>query len=227
VARSYSDRFLGRSGASTKHLSLRFLGEATGRRSLIQGNQPLPIGDNGMDTAAIQTVAEARPDLLYIEIGAVAAVALVIVTCIMIGFQIRAANTIAKVQLTMGLMDRKDSLEIRNYRRAIATDLRAKNIPLSSVVEPLLDHFETVALLRAHKWLEPDLAENGFANSMRFWWHALGPHVLQMRKTFDNKELYDRFEESAKAYERKASSKPGQGPVTEKTFKDFLESEMS
>ena len=63
---------------------------------------------------------DAHPDLLYIQITACATVGMVLATMFMIYWQIRATRGVAKVQLTMDLMDRYDSAQTRTYRRALA-----------------------------------------------------------------------------------------------------------
>jgi hypothetical protein len=82
----------------------------------------------------------------------------------------------------------------------------------------------TAALYLGH-WLEDDLIDNGFASQMQFWWLALKPYILNMRKQFGNDSYYDRFEAAAKLFEANAPSKEKPAKEPKAAVEMFLQTE--
>ena len=146
-------------------------------------------------------IAEAHPDLIYIEITAWATVALVVATIGMIVWQIHATKSAAKVQLSMQFMDQYDSMQMRANRQSLALLLLQGSVPGARAMEPILDILETIADLHYRKWLDASLIEISFSVPIRYWWCALDSHIAKMRSEYHDVTIYEMFEKLAKQYD--------------------------
>src|ERR1035437_1356587 len=134
-----------------------------------------------MTTEAVKCITEIHPDLLYIQITAWATVCLVIATIGMIVWQIVSTKRATKVHLTMKLMDRYDSVEMRAIRQSLASLLLQDKVPSASAMEPIIDVLETIAELHHRKWLDAGLIQNAFSVPLQYWWCALKSHITKLR----------------------------------------------
>jgi hypothetical protein len=82
-----------------------------------------------MTIEAAQCIAESHPDLLYIQITAVATALLVIATIGMIVWQIKAQEKANKNGLSMRLMEQYDSMQMRENRKTLASVLQSGGLP--------------------------------------------------------------------------------------------------
>lgn len=180
-----------------------------------------------MTTEAVQCIAEMHPDLIYIEITAWATVALVIATIVMIVSQINAAKRENKIGLTMRLMDQYDSIQIRQNRKALATNYLRNDIKGFTAIETLLDVLETVAMLQRRKLVDDDLIENAFSVPIRYWWFVLEKDVAKMRSEFHDATIFEDCEHLAKKYDKSEREHRRVPAISDQDRRIFLESEVA
>jgi hypothetical protein len=178
-----------------------------------------------MTTEAAQAIVESHSDLIYIEITAWATVAMVIATIGMIVWQIKAAKAMAKVELSMRLMEQYDSTQMRENRRILARHLLQGMGGAATSMEPVLDALETIAVLHRREWLDVDITENAFSIPVRYWWCALEGDVAIMRSKFNNKTLYDELEKLAGQYTKAELEKRRHHSISSADVEVFLNSE--
>ena len=178
-----------------------------------------------MTVEIAKCAAEAHPDLLYIQITAWGTVALVIATIGMIVWQILSTKNATKVQLSLQLMEKYDSPQMRANRQVLAAVMMLQPNPTTSgQFEPIADALESVADLRRRSWLDAGLIENTFSVPVRYWWHALKGLISKMRDDYHDTTIYERFEQLAVEYDRTEAERKVP-PISQQDLNVFLKSE--
>jgi hypothetical protein len=173
----------------------------------------------------IQAAQCVNSDLAYIQTTALATVALVVVTIIMVALQIYSTKRTVRVQLSMQLKEQYDSIQMRANRKALAKLLLLEESLSSTVSEPILDLLDSIADLHNRKFLDSSLVGNAFSVPIRYWWSALEEHVKKMRGEYHDDTLWKPLENLAKVYNDAVLTKRRTPAITKKDLHVFLTSE--
>jgi hypothetical protein len=166
-----------------------------------------------------------NPELVYVQITAWAAIAAVVVTIVMVCFQILTSKQSTKVQLSLQLTERYDDKQMRENRKALAKALIVNTTrPTPTQIEAVIDHLETVADLTHRGWLDRGIVHNSFSVSVRHWWEALKVDINAMRESYHDNTLYEELEKLANTYNQEHLARKAP-PIGAPAIRVFLNSE--
>ena len=121
--------------------------------------------------------------------------ALVIVTSIFIGWQIRASQKASSLQLFVQLTHKFEEPSMRHLRKEFAALLHSSLVNTNLKVDPIHDEtvlafFENLAYFTHHGFLDVKIVWNYFVDDVCGYWNAAKPHIIAMRKNINDEELY-------------------------------------